>query len=412
MDQIIIIDTVWVLLAAFLVFLMQVGFAMVEIGFTRAKNSLNILMKNVVDCCTGAIVYFIVGFAIMFGDSIGGLFGSSGFFLSGAEGFDFGVPTLAFWVFQAVFAATAATIVSGAVAERMKFSAYILSTILMTALIYPIVGHWVWGGGWLEELGFLDFAGSTVVHSVGAFAAMVGAYMVGPRIGKYNGKGEVNAIPGHNIPLGGFGVFILWFGWFGFNGGSTIAASDPGLIASIIVVTLLGAAGGAVGSMIFTWFRYGKPDPSLILNGILAGLVGITAGADVLDPMGSLVVGFFAAVVMILSVEIFDKAIKIDDPVGAISVHGAAGAFGTICVGLFAVGDGLFYGGGVSLLIAQVIGVIAVFSWTVVTAGIGYFIISKIVGGIRVSPEEEKEGLDIGEHGMRAYNIIVGNKAS
>ena len=412
MDQIMIIDTVWVLLAAFLVFLMQVGFAMVEIGFTRAKNSLNILMKNVVDCCTGAIVYFIVGFAIMFGDSIGGLFGSSGFFLSGAEGFDFGVPTLAFWVFQAVFAATAATIVSGAVAERMKFSAYILSTILMTALIYPIVGHWVWGGGWLEELGFLDFAGSTVVHSVGAFAAMVGAYMVGPRIGKYNGKGEVNAIPGHNIPLGGFGVFILWFGWFGFNGGSTIAASDPGLIASIIVVTLLGAAGGAVGSMIFTWFRYGKPDPSLILNGILAGLVGITAGADVFDPMGSLVVGFFAAVVMILAVELFDQVIRIDDPVGAISVHGAAGVFGTLCVGLFAVGEGLFYGGGVSLFITQIIGVAAVFAWTVLTAGVGYFVISKVVSGIRVTPEEEKEGLDIGEHGMRAYNIIVGNKAS
>ncbi len=412
MDHIMIIDTVWVLLAAFLVFLMQVGFAMVEIGFTRAKNSLNILMKNVVDCCTGAIVYFVVGFAIMFGDSIGGFIGSSGFFLSGAENFDFGVPTLAFWVFQAVFAATAATIVSGAVAERMKFSAYILSTILMTALIYPIVGHWVWGGGFLEELGFMDFAGSTVVHSVGAFAAMVGAYMVGPRTGKYNGKGEVNAIPGHNIPLGGFGVFILWFGWFGFNGGSTIAASDPDLIASIIVITLLGAAGGAVGSIIFTWIRYGKPDPSLILNGILAGLVGITAGADVFDPLGSLVVGFFAGIVMILAVELFDKVIRIDDPVGAISVHGAAGAFGTICVGLFAVGDGLFYGGGVSLVIAQIIGVAAVFAWTVTTAGIGYFIISKIVGGIRVTPEEEKEGLDIGEHGIRAYNIIVGNKAS
>ncbi|UNC91910.1 ammonium transporter [Candidatus Contubernalis alkaliaceticus] len=411
MDQIMIIDTVWVLLAAFLVFLMQVGFAMVEIGFTRAKNSLNILMKNVIDVCTGAVVYFMVGFGIMFGDSIGGFIGSNGFFLSGAQGFDFGVPTLAFWVFQAVFAATAATIVSGAVAERMKFSAYILSTILMTALVYPIVGHWVWGDGWLGELGFLDFAGSTVVHSVGAFAAMVGAYMVGPRTGKYTGK-QVNAIPGHNIPLGGFGVFILWFGWFGFNGGSTIAASDPGLISSIIVVTLLGGAAGAVGAMIFTWIRYGKPDPSLILNGILAGLVGITAGADVFNPVGAMIVGFCASIVMILAVELFDKVIRIDDPVGAISVHGAAGAFGTICVGLFAVGEGLFYGGGVSLLIAQVIGVAAVFAWTVVVVGTGYFIISKIVGGIRVTPEEEKEGLDIGEHGMRAYNIVVGNKAS
>jgi len=406
-----IVDTIWVLMAAFLVFLMQVGFAMVEIGFTRAKNSINILMKNVVDCCTGALVYFIVGFAFMFGSSMGGFIGGEGFFLMGAEGFDFGVPTMAFWVFQAVFAATAATIVSGAVAERMKFSGYILSTILITALIYPIVGHWIWGGGWLEALGFADFAGSTVVHSVGAFAGLVGAYLIGPRSGKYQGK-EVKPIPGHNLPLGGFGVFILWFGWFGFNGGSTIAASDPALISSIVVVTLLGGAAGAVGAMAFTWIRYGKPDPSLVLNGILAGLVGVTAGADVFAPSGALASGFFAGIVMILGVEFLDKKLKIDDPVGAISVHGAAGAFGTICVGLFAVGDGLFYGGGASLLLIQVVGVVSVFAWTVVTSFVGFKVIEKIVGGLRVSPAEEKEGLDIGEHGMRAYNIIAETKTT
>ncbi len=343
------IDTVWVLLAAFMVFLMQLGFAMVEVGFTRGKNSLNILMKNVVDCCTGAVVYFIVGFAIMFGTSLGGFTGSSGFFLSGAENFDFGVPTMVFWVFQAVFAATAATIVSGAVAERLKFSAYILSTIFITAITYPIVGHWIWGGGWLEQLGFLDFAGSTVVHSVGAFAGLIAAYMVGPRKGKYVDK-KVNAIPGHNIPIGGFGVFILWFGWFGFNGGSTISATDPAL-ASIIVVTFLGGAAGAIGSILFTWIRFGKPDPSLVLNGILAGLVGITAGADVFTPTGALITGFFAGIIMIIGVELLDKRVKIDDPVGAISVHGIAGAFGTLSVGLFALGDGLFYGGGFSLLL-------------------------------------------------------------
>jgi len=398
------IDTVWVLLAAFMVFLMQLGFAMVEVGFTRGKNSLNILMKNVVDCCTGAVVYFIVGFAIMFGTSLGGFTGSSGFFLSGAENFDFGVPTMVFWVFQAVFAATAATIVSGAVAERLKFSAYILSTIFITAITYPIVGHWIWGGGWLEQLGFLDFAGSTVVHSVGAFAGLIAAYMVGPRKGKYVDK-KVNAIPGHNIPIGGFGVFILWFGWFGFNGGSTISATDPAL-ASIIVVTFLGGAAGAIGSILFTWIRFGKPDPSLVLNGILAGLVGITAGADVFTPTGALITGFFAGIIMIIGVELLDKRVKIDDPVGAISVHGIAGAFGTLSVGLFAVGDGLFYGGGASLLLIQVVGVLAVLVWTLALTGGSLFVIGKLVGGLRVDEQEEKAGLDISEHGMHAYNII------
>lgn len=398
------IDTVWVLLAAFMVFLMQLGFAMVEVGFTRGKNSLNILMKNVVDCCTGAVVFFIVGFAIMFGTSQGGFTGSSGFFLSGAENFDFGVPTMVFWVFQAVFAATAATIVSGAVAERLKFSAYILSTIFITAITYPIVGHWIWGGGWLEQLGFLDFAGSTVVHSVGAFAGLIAAYMVGPRRGKYVDK-KVNAIPGHNIPLGGFGVFILWFGWFGFNGGSTISATDPAL-ASIIVVTLLGGAAGAIGSILFTWIRFGKPDPSLVLNGILAGLVGITAGADVFTPTGALITGFFAGIIMIIGVELLDKRVKIDDPVGAISVHGIAGAFGTLSVGLFALGDGLFYGGGASLLLIQVVGVLAVLVWTLALTGGSLFVIGKLVGGLRVDEQEEKAGLDISEHGMHAYNII------
>ena len=398
------IDTVWVLLAAFMVFLMQLGFAMVEVGFTRGKNSLNILMKNVVDCCTGAVVFFIVGFAIMFGTSQGGFTGSSGFFLSGAENFDFGVPTMVFWVFQAVFAATAATIVSGAVAERLKFSAYILSTIFITAITYPIVGHWIWGGGWLEQLGFLDFAGSTVVHSVGAFAGLIAAYMVGPRKGKYVDK-KVNAIPGHNIPIGGFGVFILWFGWFGFNGGSTISATDPAL-ASIIVVTFLGGAAGAIGSILFTWIRFGKPDPSLVLNGILAGLVGITAGADVFTPTGALITGFFAGIIMIIGVELLDKRVKIDDPVGAISVHGIAGAFGTLSVGLFAVGDGLFYGGGASLLLIQVVGVLAVLVWTLALTGGSLFVIGKLVGGLRVDEQEEKAGLDISEHGMHAYNII------
>lgn len=408
MELSIAIDTMWVLLAAYLVFLMHAGFTMLEIGFTRAKNAVNIIMKNMLTISVGAVTFFVLGFGLMFGESIGGVIGSSNFLLAGADSLDFGVPTTAFWIFQAVFAATAATIVSGAVAERIKFVAYFLFTIVLTAIIYPIVGHWIWGGGWLEELGFLDFAGSTVVHSTGGWAALIVAYLLGARIGKYSPSGKVNAIPGHNMPLGALGVMLLWFGWFGFNTGSTIAGTDAA-IAPIAVVTILGAASGTLAAIVFTWFKYGKPDPSLVLNGALAGLVGITAGADAVSPIAAILMGAAAGVIMVISVELFDQKIKVDDPVGAISVHGICGAFGTIAVGLFAVDGGLFYGGGASLLGIQLIGVVSVFAFVAITSLITAFIVKGIVG-LRVSVEEEEEGLDLGEHGFPAYGSLNNEK--
>ncbi|MBZ4688362.1 MAG: ammonium transporter [Clostridiales bacterium] len=396
------IDTVWTLVAAFLVFFMQAGFAMVEAGFTRAKNAGNIIMKNLMDLSVGSLLFWFIGYGIMFGSDYFGLFGTDGFLvINSGEDLTF----WAFLIFQTVFCATAATIVSGAMAERTKFIAYLLYSIGISAIIYPIVGHWIWGGGWLSELGFKDFAGSTVVHSVGGWAGLIGATILGARIGKYGKDGSVNAIPGHSITLGALGVFILWFGWFGFNPGSTVAGTDLS-IGLIAVNTNLSAAAGAVTAMITSWIRYGKPDVSLTLNGALAGLVGITAGCAFVDPLGAVVIGLLSGIVLIIAVEIIDKKLKVDDPVGAVAVHGACGALGTVLVGLLDVEQGLLYGGGMSLLLVQLLGVIAVFLWTIGTSYILFKVIDATVG-LRVAPQEEESGLDIHEHSLEAYGDFV-----
>ncbi len=400
------IDTLWVLVAAVLVMLMQAGFAMVESGFTRGKNSINILMKNLIDFSMGSLIFFIIGYTLMFGTDVGGLFGKPVLFLND-DGVD-GITNKASLIFQTVFAATAATIVSGAVAERTKFSSYIVFTVFITALIYPIAGHWIWGGGWLSTLStpFHDFAGSTVVHSVGAWIGLAGAIVLGPRIGKYGKDGSVKAIPGHNLTIGALGVFILWFGWFGFNGGSQLAIAGEAnavAVSSIFLNTNLSAAAGALAATALTWIRYKKPGLSLSLNGALAGLVAITAGCDIVTPGASIIIGLIAGVALVFSVEFFDKFLKVDDPVGAISVHGVNGALGTILVGFFAVDGGLFHGGGASLLVSQLLGVGAVAAWSL---GLGFllFIGIKKTMGLRVSPTEEHVGLDISEHGESAYN--------
>lgn len=404
------IDTIWILLAAFLVFFMQAGFAMVETGFTRAKNSVNIIMKNLMDFSVGALLFFFIGYGLMFGDSAGGFIGTNSFLLSITDPAN--TQNFALWIFQAVFAATAATIVSGAMAERTKFKSYLVYTVFITALVYPIVGHWIWGGGWLAELGMIDFAGSTVVHSVGGWAALAGAMMLGPRLGKYNKDRSSNAIPGHNIPLASLGVFILWFGWFGFNAGSTLSGSSQA-ISTVAVNTTLAAAAGAVSAMFFVWIRYKKPDASMALNGALAGLVGITAGCAVVSPISAIIIGLLSGIVCSVFVDLFDKKFHIDDPVGAISVHGITGAFGTFAVGLFSQAsyaeisgfgavNGLFFGGGPKLLLAQLTGIVSVFAWTFGTMLLIFFIIKKTIG-LRVSRDEELKGLDIEEHGMEAY---------
>ncbi len=399
------LDSIWIVIAAAMVFLMHAGFGMVETGFTRAKNSGNIIMKNFMTFCGGSLSYILVGFLLMFGLSAGGFIGS-GISLEGNWGhLELGVPIFVFLIFQTVFAATAATIVSGAVAERIRFSSYLIFSIFLTAIIYPVVGHWVWGGGWLDEMGFIDFAGSTVVHFVGGCAALVGAYLVGPRLGKYNADGSANAIPGHSITLGALGVFILWFGWFGFNGGSTLTAFDPNL-GLIIVNTNISAAAAAVMAMLVTRFKYGKPDVSMTLNGALAGLVAITAGCASVSFSGAAMIGAIAGILVVSSVEFLDKKIRIDDPVGAVSVHGTCGAFGTVMVGLFAVDGGLFYGGGATLLGVQFIGVLATLAWVGVTAAILFGILNA-TGILRVNREAEIRGLDIKEHGMESYADFV-----
>ena len=393
-------DTIWVLLAAALVFLMQAGFAMVETGFTRAKNAGNIIMKNLMDFSIGTVVFWVLGFGIMFGTGTG-LFGTFDFFSQGDYSFlGLSVPTYAFLIFQTVFAATAATIVSGAMAERTKFISYVVYSLLISAVIYPISGHWIWGGGWLAGMGFHDFAGSTAVHMVGGVAAMIGAAILGPRIGKYGADGKPKAILGHSITLGALGVFILWFGWFGFNPGSSLAADgSESLISTIFVTTNIAAAAGACATMIFTWLRYKKPDVSMTLNGALAGLVAITAGCDAVSPGGAAIIGLIAGVVVVLSVEFFDKVAKIDDPVGAISVHGVCGALGTILVGVFALDGGLLYGGGATLLGVQALGVASVAVYVAIAMFIIFIIIKKTIG-LRVSEEEELLGLDVTEHGL------------
>ena len=400
MDKYVSTDTIWVLIGAFLVFSMQPGFAMVETGFTRAKNAANIVMKNVMDMSLGSIVFWILGFGLMFGEDIGGFIGAPDFFVKGDYGAAY--PSSSFFIFQTMFCATAATIVSGAMAERTNFLVYCIYSVLISALVYPISGHWIWGGGWLAEMGFHDFAGSTAVHMVGGVAALIGAKMIGPRIGKYNEDGSVNAIPGHSIPLGALGVFLLWFGWFGFNGASTVCATgDEALISmgDIFITTNMAAAAGATATMIYTWVRYGKPDVSMTLNGVLAGLVAITAGCDVVSPAGALIIGLIAGVLVVVAVEFFDQKLKIDDPVGAVSVHGVCGAFGTIVTGLFATKDGLFYGGGSSFLMTQIIGVVTVAIYVAIAMTIIFGVLDKLIG-LRVSEAEEIKGLDMEEHGL------------
>lgn len=413
------VDTLWTCLAAFLVFFMQAGFALVEAGFTRAKNACNIIMKNAMDLSLGSVLYWLFGFGLMFGATSGGFIGTTNFLYdAGDNGFNW-----AFLIFQTVFCATAATIVSGAMAERTKFVSYLIYTVAITGIVYPVFGHWAWGSlldgaGWLENMpdylpvtkGFNDFAGSTVVHSIGGWCALAGAIVIGPRIGKYGKDGKINAIPGHNITLAALGVFILWLGWFGFNPGSTTAldaGQGGGEFARVAVVTNLAAAAGAIVAMFVSWAMFGKPDPSFSLNGALAGLVGITAGCFNMSPVFAMLTGAIAGAIVVFSVVAFDK-LKIDDPVGAISVHGVCGAFGTLAVGLWgwdysdATSLGLFTGGGVAQLIPQVIGVVAGFAWAF-PVSLCIFLAIKYTIGLRVSVEEELEGLDTTEHGMHAY---------
>ena len=397
------INIVWTCIAAFLVFFMQAGFAMVEAGFTRAKNAVNILMKNLMDFSIGSIAFFLVGFGLMFGKT-NGWFGTTLFGLSGVEpGSDW---NWTFLIFQTVFAATAATIVSGAMAERTKFTSYLIYSVFITLIIYPVFGSWAWGGlldggGWLEKLGFLDFAGSTVVHSVGGWLALAGAIVLGPRVGKYGADGKPKAIMGHNIPLAALGVFILWFGWFGFNPGST--TTGDGSIGYIAVTTNLSAAAGAIAALLVSWVVLKKPDASMALNGALAGLVAITAPCDGVSPMASIIIGLIGGTLVVFSVMFIDRVLKVDDPVGAVSVHGVCGLWGTLSCGLFNMDSGLFYGGGIKQLGVQALGAGAAFAWAF-GLGMVLFLGIKFTVGLRVSPEEESKGLDIGEHGMEAYS--------
>jgi Amt family ammonium transporter len=400
-------NTIWVLLGAALVFFMQAGFAMCEAGFTRAKNTGNILMKNLMDFCIGTPLYWLFGYGIMFGAGTA-LFGWIDPFIMKdyAHILPAGVPLWAYAIFQTVFCATSATIVSGAMAERTKFSAYCIYSAAISLFIYPVSGHWIWGGGWLAEMGFHDFAGSTAVHMVGGVCALIGAKMLGPRIGKYGKDGKPRAILGHNLSIAALGVFILWFCWFGFNGASTVGMDSDELIGSASLVffnTNLAAAVATVATMAFTWLRYGKPDVSMTFNASLAGLVGITAGCDAVNPFGAAIIGLVCGIVVVLSVEFFDKVVKIDDPVGAISVHGVCGCLGTILTGLFATGistmKGVFYGGGFKFFGVQVLGVLSTIAWTAVVITIVFVLIKKTIG-LRADAADELMGLDRSEHGL------------
>ena len=421
------LDTVWVLIAGMLVFFMSLGFATVESGLCRAKNTVTILAKNFIVFSVASIAFLVLGWGLMFGDG-NPFFGTQGlWFVGGADNSPAtaeaykgvyssinwtGVPLWTKFFFQLVFAATAATIVSGAVAERIKFSAFYIFSFIMVLLIYPVVGHWIWGGGWLANLGMFDFAGSTVVHSTGGWAALTGALILGPRIGKYSKDGKAHPLPGHSIALATIGVFILWFGWFGFNPGSVMAA-DAGAIGRIAVATNTAAAAAAISASVTAWLLLGKPDLTMILNGSLAGLVAITAPCAFVSIPSSLVIGLLAGVLVVLAVLFFDK-IKIDDPVGAISVHLVCGIFGTLAVGLFAqdqftpdtTGDGLFFGGGAGLLLSQLAGVLGVGVFVFLSSIVFWKTLDAIIG-VRVSAEEEIEGLDINEHGNVAYPDFV-----
>ncbi len=405
------INIIWVLVAGFLVFFMQAGFAMVEGGFCRAKNVGNLMLKNLLDFAVGSLLFFAIGYAIMFGTDRAGLFGTDGWFLSNL-GFDDGFGW-AFFMYQLVFTATAATIVSGAVAERLKVSSYLIYTVFISGLIYPLVGHWIWGGGWLAQMGMIDFAGSTVVHSVGGWAALAGALVLGPRIGKFNKDGSSNVIPGHSLTLAALGVFILWFGWFGFNPGSTLSGLN-GSIGYIAFTTNLSAAAAAVSALIIQWARGGRPSVEMALNGALAGLVAITAGCAVVTPFAALLIGLLAGGVVILCLWLIERVLRVDDPVGAVAVHAGCGIFGTLMVGLFAHPEvmaftqvtwgqpGLFYGGGFGQLAVQALGVLAVAVWAFGSSFVLFWLMNKVYG-IRVSAKEELEGLDISEHGTIGY---------
>ncbi len=411
-------NILWLCLCGFLVFFMQAGFAMVEAGMTRAKNSVNIMMKNLLDFCFGALLFWAVGYAIMYSSGDSNYFGfdkALSFLSSANSPTDAGGYTIsAAWLFQVVFAATAATIVSGAMAERTKLVSYIVYSCIISAIIYPISGHWIWGGGWLSDLGMRDFAGSTVVHSLGGWAALAGAMIVGPRLGKYGKDGSIREIRPHSMPLAALGVFILWFGWYGFNPGSTLTAISG--IAHVAVTTTLGGAAGAIGALLTSWIVFKKPDGSMTLNGTLAGLVAITAPCASVSTVSAVIIGLVAGVLVFYSCLFIERTVKIDDPVGAISVHGVCGAWGTLAVGLFgqrsidlaywsddtAISNGLFFGGGFHQLGVQAVGVFAVFVYGFVTMYIVFTIIKKVMG-LRVSDAEQIEGLDIGEHGNVAY---------
>ena len=399
--------SVWFLMGAALVFFMQCGFAMVEAGFTRSKNTGNITMKNLMDFCIGTVAFYLLGYNILCGD---GKF--VGWGLNPLK--NFGTTDWSNFVFNLVFCATAATIVSGAMAERTKFISYCIYSFVISLIVYPIEAHWVWGGGWLSDLGFIDFAGSACIHMVGGIAAFIGAKMLGPRIGKFDENGKPKPILGHNIAIGALGCFILWFGWYGFNGA---AATSNTNLASIFATTTISPAIATVTVMIITWIKNGKPDVSMSLNGSLAGLVAITAGCACVDALGSLIIGILSGIVVVFIVWFNDNVTKVDDPVGAVAVHGACGILGTLCVGLFATGGGeyegsvgLFYGGGLKLLGTQALGVLAIGGWTAITMTIVFFIIKKTVG-LRVSAAEELEGLDSTEHGLEsAYADFIVKK--
>jgi Amt family ammonium transporter len=401
------VDTLWVLVAAFLVFFMNAGFAFIETGFCRAKNAVNILTKNYVVFAISALVFWGLGYGLMFGEQGNTFIGAGSFLVSENSSSPVSnIPLFAFFFFQLAFASAACSIISGAVAERIKFAAFILFGIVMVGVIYPIGGHWVWGGGWLADLGFHDFAGSTVVHSAGGWAALAGIILLGARLGKYRKDGSARAIVGHSIPLATLGGFILWLGWFGFNPGSELAVTEN--VPRIALTTALASCAGTITAMFTAWKLMGKPDLSMIINGCLAGLVAITAGCAVISPLGSVIVGAIGGILVVVSVIAFDK-VKIDDPVGALSVHLVNGVWGTLAVGLFAVPGrvdgvtGLFYGGGIGQVLSQLAGITAIGGIVFILSMVFWFIIKKTIG-LRVSREEEIGGLDIGEMGLEAYN--------
>lgn len=410
------LDTVWMLLAAMLVFWMQPGFALCEAGFTRSKNTANILFKNFVDFMLGSVLFFFVGFGFMFGSDGAGFIGAPNW--SDLSFYKSDLPVEGFLMFETVFCATSATIVSGAMAERTKFSMYIVYSFFISLIIYPVEGHWTWGGGWLcndaaesfmmTTFGhvFHDFAGSAIVHSVGGVLALIGAIALGPRRGKYDANGKSRAIPGHSLIMAALGVFILWMGWFGFNPGSQLAATGEVnriAISHVFLTTNLAAACGGIATMFVTWMKYGKPSFSLTLNGVLAGLVGITAGCDAVDAWGAIIIGLVCGTVLVYAIEFIDRKLHIDDPVGASSVHGVCGILGTLMTGLFSVSEGLFYGHGWGFFGAEAFGILMIDLWAAVTGVILFYSIKKI-HGLRVSARIEDEGLDIYEHGETCYN--------